>query len=260
MNWSVIIPTSYRLVIPLVKPEPLEIRTVFDISCFLYMLQSMIRPPRIEFAGAQYHITSRGNRCDDIYVDRADRGQFQAIVAESCERYHWTIHAYYLMDNHYHLLVETPDANLSMGMRQLNGLYTQRFNHRHKRAGHLFQGRFKAIILQREPYLLELARHIVLNPVSARMVRRAKDWPWSSYRATAGQANCPTWLSPKWLLSAFGRRKSNIMKRYRTYVSEGKDWPSPWGALWTTLFAGLPDHSVRSGKRHDLTLSLLVNL
>lgn len=116
---------------------------------------------------------------------------FLEVLSEVCERFNWECHAYCLMSNHYHLLIETPDANLSQGMRQLNGVYTQRFNRVHGRVGHVFQGRYKGILVEKDSYLLELARYIVLNPVRAGMVRSAKDWPWSSYRATCGQIKPP---------------------------------------------------------------------
>ena len=130
------------------------------------------------------------------------------------------------------------DYCFSKGMRQLNGVYTQRFNRYHKRAGHVFQGRYKGIIVQKESYLLELARYIVLNPVRARMVRSARDWKWSSYRSTSGQADCPDWLSTDWLLSAFARQKSSARKLYRKFVSEGKNQPSPWESLKNQIYLG----------------------
>jgi len=151
----------------------------------------MARPVRIEFPGALYHITSRGDRREDIYLGDGDRRLFLALLAEVCERFNWSGHAYCLMSNHYHLLIETPDGNLSKGMRQLNGVYTQRFNDVHGRCGHVFQGRYKAIIVEKDAYLQEVARYIVLNPVRARMVGDPQDWPWSSYRATTGAASCP---------------------------------------------------------------------
>jgi len=161
----------------------------------------MARPLRIEFPGAVYHITSRGNALQDIYVDDADREAFLDVLTRVVERFHWLCHAYCLMGNHYHLLVETLEPTLSRGMRQLNGVYTQRFNRRHGRAGHLFGGRFKAILVEREAYLLELCRYVVLNPVRAGLVRAAKDWPWSSYRATAGLAEAPPFLTVDWILA-----------------------------------------------------------
>jgi len=189
----------------------------------------MSRPLRIEFAGALYHVTSRGDRRDDIYLDDEDRQQFLALLGEVCDLYNWVCHAYCLMSNHYHLLIETPDANLAKGMRQLNGVYSQFFNRRHDFVGHVFQGRYKAIHVEKESYLLELSRYIVLNPVRAEMVRSAKDWPWSSYRATAGLSTAPKWLHTDWLLAAFAKTKSRAIKHYRAFVAEGKGQPSPWG-------------------------------
>ena len=157
----------------------------------------MARPLRLEFAGALYHVTARGDGREDIYRADGDRRLFLDVLAEVWERCNWTVHAYCLMTNHYHLLVETPDANLAKGMRQLNGVYTQRFNRTYERVGHVFQGRYKAILVQKETYLLELARYVVLNPVRARMVRRAGDWPWSSYRAMVGEAAAPEWLQTR---------------------------------------------------------------
>ena len=121
----------------------------------------MSRPLRFEFNGALYHITSRGNARSDIYLKDADRHAFLNILDKVCQQYNWTIHAYCLMTNHYHLLVETPDANLSRGMRQLNGVYTQKFNHLHNRVGHIYQGRYKAIIVRREAYLLEMTQFVL---------------------------------------------------------------------------------------------------
>ena len=130
----------------------------------------MARPLRIEFDGALYHVTSRGNKREDIYLDDIDRLIFLDVLAEVCRRFNWVCHAYCQMTNHYHLLIETPDANLSLGMRHLNGVYTQKFNYHHDRVGHVFQGRYKGILVEKEAHLLELARYIVLNPVRARMV------------------------------------------------------------------------------------------
>ena len=142
----------------------------------------MARPLRIEFAGALYHVTSKGNAREAIYLTDEDRQQFLTLLENTVKRYDWYCHAYCLMGNHYHLLIETNTPALSKGMKYLNGTYTQYFNRRHQRVGHVFQGRFKAILVQKEAYLLELARYIVLNPVRAQMVRSAKDWP-STYQS-----------------------------------------------------------------------------
>jgi putative transposase len=198
----------------------------------------MARPVRIEFPGALYHITSRGDGQDDIYRSDDDRRLFLAIFENVCTRYGWVVHAYCLMDNHYHLLVETPNGNMAKGMRQLNGVYTQAFNRTHGRVGHVFQGRYKSILVEKDAYLLELARYIVLNPVRARMVRSAKEWPWSSYRATAGQGEEAEWLNTDWILSSFGRQKGQAMARYREFVAEGKNQPSPWEKLRNQVYLG----------------------
>lgn len=198
----------------------------------------MARPLRIEFAGALYHITSRGDRREDIYEDDNDREAFLSVLRNLCETYNWVCHAYCLMSNHYHLLVETPEANLSRGMRQLNGVYTQSFNRAHGRVGHVFQGRYKAILVEKESYLLELSRYIVLNPVRAGMVRLAKDWPWSSYRATIGQVKCPVYLNIDWLLAGFAKKKSVAIEHYKTFVAEGKGQASPWTLLRNQIYLG----------------------
>ena len=127
----------------------------------------MSRPLRIEFPGGLFHVTSRGDRREAIYLDDADRQQWLTLLGQVCQRFNWVCHAYCLMDNHFHIVVETLDGNLSAGMRQLNGVYTQWHNRVHDRVGHVFQGRFKAVVVQRESYLLELARYVVLNPVRA---------------------------------------------------------------------------------------------
>lgn len=198
----------------------------------------MARPLRIEFAGALYHVTSRGDRQEDIYLTDNDRESFLKVLSEVCNRFNWVVHAYCLMTNHYHLLIETPDANLSQGMRQLNGVYTQTFNRQHKRVGHVFQGRYKAILVQKESYLLELARYIVLNPVRAHMVRTAKDWPWSSYRATAGIHEPFNGLYVDWILSSFAVRKTTAIERYKKFVAEGNKQPKPWEQLRNQIYLG----------------------
>lgn len=198
----------------------------------------MARPLRLEFSGALYHITSRGNRREDIFENDTDRTRFLALLNDVCEAHNWVCHAYCLMGNHYHLLIETPDANLSKGMRQLNGVYTQTFNRAHGRVGHLFQGRYKAILVEKESYLLELSRYIVLNPVRAGMVRSAADWAWSSYPATVGQSNGPDCLNTEWILASFGKRKSLAIEKFRRFVSEGKGQPSPWKFLRNQVYLG----------------------
>ncbi|MDH5536850.1 MAG: transposase, partial [Betaproteobacteria bacterium] len=154
----------------------------------------MARPLRLEFAGAMYHVTARGNERQRIYLDDEDRRIYRDLLGKEVEQQGWVCYAYCLMDNHYHLLIETPEPNLVTGMRRLNGVYTQAFNRRHRRVGHLFQGRYKAIVVDKDAYLRELCRYIVLNPVRAKAVKTAQRWPWSSYRATSGEEPPPSWL------------------------------------------------------------------
>ena len=151
--------------------------------------------------------------------------------APAVARFGWICHAYCLMNNHYHLLIETPEGNVSRGMRQLNGVFTQRMNRRHGRVGHLFQGRFKAIVVERESYLLELCRYIVLNPIRSGMVTQLAHYPWSSYPATRGLVECLGWFNPDWVLSRFGGRRAKAQRRYAEFVSEGRGRPSPWSAV-----------------------------
>ncbi len=209
----------------------------------------MARPLRLEFAGALYHVTSRGDRREDIYLTDDDRNAYLDILGKVCERYNWIVHAYCLMDNHYHLLIETLDSNLSKGMRQLNGVYTQHFNRTHRRVGHVYQGRYKAIIVQKEVYLLELARYVVLNPVRARMVRAAKDWAWSSYRATAGQTDAPNWLDTEWIIDHFSNRRMTAIDRYRQFVAAGKNQPSIWEQLRNQIYISNEDYIEKVQKK-----------
>lgn len=199
----------------------------------------MARPLRIEYPGAVYHVTSRGNARADIFADSADRLNFLALLESVVNRFSWICPAYCLMDNHYHLIIETPDGNLSMGMRQLNGVYTQAFNRRHKSTGHLFQGRFKAVIVEKESHLLELCRYVVLNPVRAGMVVSPQKWQWSSYRATAGSAKKEPYLSIDWLLGQFGEIRSEARIKYRQFVKDGMvEKEAPWEKLKGQIILG----------------------
>jgi putative transposase len=207
----------------------------------------MARPLRIELAGGLYHVTSRGDRRERIYYDDADRSAWLNLSGEVCERFNWRCHAYCQMTNHYHVVVETPEANLSKGMRQLNGVYTQSTNRRHGLVGHRFQGRFKAILVERDAYLLELARYVVLNPVRAGMVRAAEDWVWSSYRATVGQASAPAWLERDWLLAQFGEERARAQARYADFVRQGIGGASIWDDLRHQVFLGSEGFAERHG-------------
>ena len=198
----------------------------------------MSRPIRIEFPDALYHVTARGDRREDIFEDDQDRQAFLLTLEQIVTQFNWLCYAWCLMDNHYHLLIQTPDGNLSKGMRQLNGVTTQTSNRRHRRVGHLFQGRFKAILVDHDAYLLELSRYIVLNPVRAGMVKAPGDWPWSSYRASAGLAPVAPWLTVDGVLSQFAKRRSLAQQRYAQFVSEGIRADSPWQNLKGQVFLG----------------------
>jgi putative transposase len=199
----------------------------------------MARPLRIEYDGALYHVTSRGNERKPIFKDDGDRELFLTTLWQVSERFHWLCHAYCLMGNHYHLVIETPDGNLSMGMRQLNGVYTQAFNRRHHRVGHLFQGRFKGILVQKESHYLEVCRYVVLNPVRAKAVKQPREWAWSSYRATGGLAAVPRCLKVEEILSHFGQRRGPAQQKYREYVGEGIAGATIWENLEAQSLLGL---------------------
>jgi REP element-mobilizing transposase RayT len=206
----------------------------------------MARPLRIEYPGAIYHVTCRGNARDKVFLVDPDRELFLEILAECVERFAWRCHAYCQMTNHYHLLIETVEPTLSLGMRQLNGVYTQEFNRRHRRTGHVFQGRFKGILVERDEYLLELARYVVLNPVRAKMARSARDWPWSSYRATAGFEDVPEFLATDWILEQFGPSRVKAQKAYRKLVSEGRGvtvWQNLRGQVYLGSDAFIEEHA-----------------
>ena len=209
----------------------------------------MSRPLRIEFPNTLYDVTSRGDRRENIFEDDEDRELFLSTLEQVTTAFNWICYAWCLMDNHYHLLIRTSDGNLSKGMRQLNGVYTQASNRRHRRVGHLFQGRFKAILVDSDAYLLELARYIVLNPVRAGMAKKAADWRWSSYRACVGLAPAASWLALDALLAQFAKRRAVAQQRYAQFVAEGIQAASPWSQLKGQIFLG-DDAFVRRMQSH----------
>lgn len=166
----------------------------------------MARPLRLDFPGATFHVTARGDRREPIYRDDHDRAAQLDILAQACQRFDAAVLAYCLMGNHFHLVLHMRAGGLSRLMRHLNGVYTQRFNARHGLVGHLFQGRFKAILVDRDAYLLALCRYVDRNPVAAGLVAAAADWPWSSCRAHLGLAAAPAWLDTAAVLAAFAGR------------------------------------------------------
>jgi REP element-mobilizing transposase RayT len=189
----------------------------------------MARALRIQYPGAYYHVTSRGNERRDIYKSQRDREKFLFYLESSSERYGARIHGYCLMSNHYHLLLETPEGNLSQIMRHINGAYTTYYNIKRKRSGHLFQGRYHAVLLEADAHVKELSRYIHLNPVRAGVIEKPEDYPWSSYRAFIDTTDSPQWLHRDFVLGYFGGNNEAACLAYRTFVAErlGKSYESP---------------------------------
>mgnify|MGYP001596227669 CR=1 FL=1 len=190
----------------------------------------MARPIRITYPGAFYHITSRGNERKDVFRSQRDREKFLSYLQSATERYNAVIHAYCLMSNHYHMLLETPAGNLSEIMHHINGAYTTYFNVKRKRVGHLFQGRCKAILIEVDEYITELSRYIHLNPVRAGIVARPEEFVWSSYSDYIGQGSAPSWLKTDFILRYFAARTTDACKHYRSFVELmiGKECESPF--------------------------------
>jgi len=195
----------------------------------------MARPLRIEYPGAVYHVTSRGNERKAIFRTNADREAFLAFLGKTVNRFGWSLIAWVLMTNHFHLVIQTPEPNLSRGMHWLNGSYAGWFNHGHKRWGHLFGGRFKAFIIEKDAYFAEVLRYVVLNPVRAKMVEGPEKYRWSSYRATAGLEAPPEWLDTSAALSPFGGVSEAGSANYRTFVAEKMGCEQ---RLWDQLILG----------------------
>jgi putative transposase len=216
----------------------------------------MSRPLRIEFENALHHVTSRGDRRESIFVDDTDRVALLTLLAQACDRFDASVLAYCLMGNHYHLVLTTRQANLSMLMRHLNGVYTQRYNRRHGKAGHVFQGRFKAILVDSDAYLLSVCRYVDLNPVRAGIVPAPGDWAWSSYRAHVGEVEPPPWLDSSPLAATLlGREPGDPASwreagvRYAARVADQAEaalWP---GHLRQQVYLGDPAFVTRMQDR-----------
>jgi len=198
----------------------------------------MARPLLIEFPGAVYPVTARGDRQEPIFEHNDDRLAFLDLIAKEVAQQHWVVYAFCLMDNHYHVLLETPEPNLVKGMRRLNGVYTQAFNRRHDRVGHVLQGRYKSIVVDKDTHLLELVRYVVLNPVRAGVVDSPAQWPWSSYLPTVGKVACPGWLAADRVLELFGADQTQARRAYARFVAEGSGAPAPWRELKGQMFLG----------------------
>lgn len=208
---------------------------------FLVYCDGMARPLRVEYPGSLYHVIARGNAKQDIFLNARDRVSFLNWLEEMVKMHNLICHAYCLMDNHYHLLLETIEANLSKAMHGLNGGYSQGFNVRHGRSGHLFQGRYKAFVIEKESYLLEVARYIVLNPVRAKLVGHPKQWKWSSYGATAGYAEPPKCFSPDWILGTFSSNRRSARAQYRRFVEMGIEGDDPYENVQHGFLLGTPE-------------------
>lgn len=202
------------------------------------------RPLRVEVPGGIYHVTSRGNAQQDIFLTDADRALFYRTVEKAVARYGVHVHAHCLMTNHYHLVLETPKPNLSSAMRHLNGVYAQSFNRQHRRSGHVLQQRYRAILVERDEYLIELCRYVVLNPVRAGLCGHPAEWRWSSYRSTAGLAASPEFLRNDWLLAQFGGDPELARQRYQNFVLQ-TDTSEPLEEVKGQVFLG-DDEFVRT--------------
>ncbi len=201
----------------------------------------MSRPLRIEFPGAVYHVTSRGDRREPIYRDNEDRTAHLDVIAQAMDRFDAQVLAYCQMGNHFHLVLHTRQANLSRLMRHVNGVYTQAFNRRHGWVGHLFQGRFKAILVDSDAYLLALCRYVERNPVAAGLVADAGEWPWSSYRAHVSLSATPPWLDSDGLHGhllgrpvAGAQDRKRATQRYAALVALVTEGDGNEASLWQT--------------------------
>jgi REP-associated tyrosine transposase len=228
----------------------------------------MARPLRVEFEGALYHLSARGNVRQRIFADEKDCAKFVQLLIESLQRYDAAVHAYVLMGNHYHLIAETRRANLGRWMHWLSTAYTVYFNRRHKRVGHLFQGRYKSIVVEAEGYLLSLSRYVHLNPVRGSLLgrgdplerrKRLRSWRWSSYRGYSGLAKPESWVEQERVLGEIGGRSKEQRLRYRRFVEEGllREIESPLEAVrWQTALGRehflqrLKDHVQKSRQAH----------
>jgi putative transposase len=181
----------------------------------------MARQLRMEFEGAFYHITSRGNQRASVYFEDADKDRFLEILRRTKERYGYLLHAYALMDNHYHLMIETPKANISQTMQNINTSYTVYINKKYGRSGHLFQGRFKGIIVDKDEYLVTLSRYIHLNPVRAGIVQKPEEYRWTSYRFYIGKSNRETLADTGDTLARYSEKKGEAVRAYRKFVESG---------------------------------------
>jgi putative transposase len=198
----------------------------------------MSRPLRIEHDNAFYHVTARGDRRCTIFRTDSDRLTWLALLGETCERFDFVVHAYCQMGNHYHLVVQTRLGQLARGMRYLNGNYSQYFNRQHGLVGHVFQGRYHAILCQADAYLMELTRYTVLNPLRAGLVTHPSHWIWSSYGILTGCIDKPAWHERDVVLALFGHHRETAARAFEAFVMEGIGLENPFRAVRHQLFLG----------------------
>jgi len=180
----------------------------------------MPRKCRLEIAGAAYHVTARGVAKSELFRDNLDRRRFLELLGGVINRFEWTCHAYCLMTTHYHLLVRTPLPNLAAGMQRLNACYAQDFNRRHGEEGHRFFRRYHDVMVESESHALELVRYIAMNPVRAGACDHPRRWPWGSYPALVGEAQCPSYLTAEWVLAYFGNDRARAAERLAAFVED----------------------------------------
>lgn len=212
----------------------------------------MARQLRIEYPDAHYHVTARGNERKEIFKSDKDREKFLSYLESAVKRYNAVIHAWCLMSNHYHLLVETPSGNLSQIMQHINGAYTNYFNTKRKRSGHLFQGRYKGILVEADEYTLELSRYIHLNPVRIGIINDPGDYKWSSFQEYVGKRKIPDWLATEFILKYFDKSEPAAQKKYSQFVEEmiGKEHESPLQQMVASTMLGTPKFVAAIQEQH----------
>lgn len=228
----------------------------------------MARQLRIEYPDAYYHVTARGNERKEIFKSEKDREKFLSYLESAVKRYGAVIHVWCLMSNHYHLLIETPSGNLSQIMQHINGAYTNYFNTKRKRSGHLFQGRYKGILVEADEYALELSRYIHLNPVRIGIASEPSDYKWSSFQEYAGKKKTPDWLTTEFILGYFDKSESAAQKKYSVFVEEmtGKEHKNPFQQMVASTMLGTPEFVAAiqeqhlDGKSHHRNLPALKQL
>src|SRR5438874_8840448 len=190
----------------------------------------MARQLRLQYPGSLWHLSSLGNRSENIYYDNSDRDFFLELLGKCVTRFDWILYAYVLLPNHFRFVIQLTAETLSRGMQWLNGRYAQTLNRRRHRSGHVFQGPFDGVLIDKETYFLEVLRDVVLSPMKAGIVTRPEDYLWSTHRAVLGEVEPPEWLAVDDILSQFAPNRDLARANYRQFVD------APIGvdtSLWT---------------------------